>query len=154
MSVRSPGADRRPATCKTCQRRARSTASAAYARWACLTCQGPAEARRMAGFGGRWRETVAANRRSHSLHRVSWTVDVAVSPPPMPPLPGVLAAAVSEAVARPAAQQPAWPGLGEGERGRWVLESVPPIAVPAEVDRLQERLGMVARGGAFLLPGG
>jgi len=108
----------------------------------------------MAGFAGRWRERVAANRRSHSLHRVSWTVDVAVSPPPMPPLPGVLAAAVSEAVARPAAQQPAWPDLDEVERVRWVLESVPPIAVPAEVDRLQERLGMVARGEAFLLQGG
>ena len=31
---------------------------------------------------------------------------------------------------------------------------MPPIAVPAEVDRLQERLGTVARGEAFLLQGG
>ena len=92
--------------------------------------------------------------RSHSLHRVTWTVDVAASPPPFPPLPGVLAAAVSDAVARPAAQQPAWPDPDEVERVRWVLESVPPIAVPAEVDRLQERLAMVARGEAFLLQGG
>ena len=36
----------------------------------------------------------------------------------------------------------------------WVLECVPPIAVPAEIDRLQERLAMVARGEAFLLQGG
>ena len=31
---------------------------------------------------------------------------------------------------------------------------MPPIAVPTEVDRLQERLGEVARGEAFLLQGG
>ena len=37
---------------------------------------------------------------------------------------------------------------------RALLESVPPIAVPTEVDRLQERLGEVARGEAFLLQGG
>ena len=37
---------------------------------------------------------------------------------------------------------------------RALLESVPPIAVPTEVDRLQARLGEVARGKAFLLQGG
>ena len=79
---------------------------------------------------------------------------MAVTPPPAPPLPGVLAAAVSDALARPAAQQPEWPDPEEVERVRWVLESVPPIAVPAEIDRLQERMGMVARGEAFLLQGG
>ena len=85
---------------------------------------------------------------------MTWTVDWAATPPTTPSLPGVLAAAVSEALARPAAQQPAWPDPDEVERVRWVLESVPPIAVPAEIDRLQERLGMVARGEAFLLQGG
>ncbi|HUA06530.1 MAG TPA: 3-deoxy-7-phosphoheptulonate synthase class II [Solirubrobacteraceae bacterium] len=85
---------------------------------------------------------------------MTWTVDVAATPPPIPPLPAVLAAAVSDAMARPAAQQPPWPDPDEVERVRWVLESVPPIAVPAEVDRLQARLGMVARGEAFLLQGG
>jgi 3-deoxy-7-phosphoheptulonate synthase len=85
---------------------------------------------------------------------VSWTVDVAANPPTAAPLPGVLAAAVGEALARPAVQQPAWPDPDEVERVRWVLECVPPIAVPVEVDRLQERLGMVARGEAFLLQGG
>ena len=79
---------------------------------------------------------------------------MAATPPPIPPLPAVLAAAVSDAMARPAAQQPPWPDPDEVERVRWVLESVPPIAVPAEVDRLQARLGMVARGEAFLLQGG
>lgn len=85
---------------------------------------------------------------------MSWTVDVAANPPTAVPLPGVLAAAVGEALARPAVHQPAWPDPDEVERVRWVLECVPPIAVPVEVDRLQERLGMVARGEAFLLQGG
>ena len=79
---------------------------------------------------------------------------MAATPPAAPPLPGVLAAAVSDALARPAAQQPDWPDADEVERVRWVLENVPPIAVPAEIDRLQERLGMVSRGEAFLLQGG
>jgi 3-deoxy-7-phosphoheptulonate synthase len=39
-------------------------------------------------------------------------------------------------------------------RTRTLLESVPPITVPTEVDRLQTRLGEVARGEAFLLQGG
>jgi 3-deoxy-7-phosphoheptulonate synthase len=69
-------------------------------------------------------------------------------------LSAVLDAAVSEALARPAAQQPDWPDAEEVARVRGVLESVPPIAVPAEVDGLQARLGMVARGEAFLLQGG
>jgi 3-deoxy-7-phosphoheptulonate synthase len=86
---------------------------------------------------------------------VTWTIDLAGIPPAMPPpLPGVLAAAVSDALARPAAQQPPWPDADEVARVRGVLENVPPIAVPAEVDRLQGRLGMVARGEAFLLQGG
>ena len=37
---------------------------------------------------------------------------------------------------------------------RALLESVPPIAVPSEVDTLQAKLGEVARGKAFLLQGG
>ncbi len=37
---------------------------------------------------------------------------------------------------------------------RTLLEAVPPIAVPTEVDQLQARLGEVARGEAFLLQGG
>ena len=79
---------------------------------------------------------------SHSLRRMTWSVDVAeVLPAAVSPLPGVLAAAVSEAMARPAAQQPAWPDPEEVVRVRGMLEGVPPIAVPAEVDQLQDRLG-------------
>ena len=90
-----------------------------------------------------------------SPSRVTWSVDVAaIQPGAPPPLPAVLDAAVSEAVARPAAQQPAWPDPEAVAHVRAILESVPPIAVPAEVERLQYRLGMVARGEAFLLQGG
>jgi 3-deoxy-7-phosphoheptulonate synthase len=51
-------------------------------------------------------------------------------------------------------QQPPWPDQDYVARVRALLESVPPIAVPTEVDRLQQRLGEVARGEAFLLQGG
>jgi 3-deoxy-7-phosphoheptulonate synthase len=86
---------------------------------------------------------------------MTWTPEVTATVPATPsPLPEVLASAVSEALARPAAQQPDWPDPDEVARARAVLESVPPIAVPAEVDRLQERLAAVARGEAFLLQGG
>jgi 3-deoxy-7-phosphoheptulonate synthase len=86
---------------------------------------------------------------------MTWTVDVPVGAPPAPsPLPPALAAAVADALARPAVQQPAWPDPDQVARVRGLLELVPPIAVPTEVDALQERLGTVARGEAFLLQGG
>jgi len=86
---------------------------------------------------------------------MTWTVDVPVAAlPELPPLPRVLATALKDALSRPAAQQPKWPDPDYLERVRLLLESVPPIAVPTEVDRLQERLGEVARGKAFLLQGG
>jgi 3-deoxy-7-phosphoheptulonate synthase len=86
---------------------------------------------------------------------MTWTVDVPVAAlPELPPLPGPLAAALSDALARPAAQQPEWPDPEYVGRVRALLESVPPVTVPTEVDRLQERLGEVARGEAFLLQGG
>ena len=86
---------------------------------------------------------------------MSWTVDVPVShKSPQDSLPVAMSAAIAEALARPAFQQPAWPDVDYVERVRGVLESVPPIAVTTEVDRLQVRLGAVARGEAFLLQGG
>ena len=86
---------------------------------------------------------------------MNWTVDVPVDVlPELPPLPPALAAALRDALARPAAQQPPWPDPEYVVRTRTVLESVPPITVPTEVDRLQKRLGEVARGEAFLLQGG
>jgi 3-deoxy-7-phosphoheptulonate synthase len=86
---------------------------------------------------------------------MTWTVDVPVDAlPELPPLPQALAAALNDALSRPAAQQPSWPDPDYVLRVRALLESVPPIAVPTEVDRLQARLGEVARGEAFLLQGG
>ena len=86
---------------------------------------------------------------------MNWTVDVPVAElPELPPLPPALAAALKDALDRPAAQQPPWPDPEYVVRVRTLLEAVPPIAVPTEVDRLQTRLGEVARGEAFLLQGG
>ena len=62
---------------------------------------------------------------------MNWTVDVPVAAlPELPPLPQALAAALSDALARPAAQQPPWPTRDYLDRVRALLESVPPIAVP------------------------
>jgi 3-deoxy-7-phosphoheptulonate synthase len=86
---------------------------------------------------------------------MTWTVDVpATTRPALPPLPPALAAALDDALARPAAQQPPWPDPEVVVRARGVLEGVPPIAVATEVDALQDRLSAVARGKAFLLQGG
>jgi 3-deoxy-7-phosphoheptulonate synthase len=86
---------------------------------------------------------------------MSWTIDVPIAARLTPsPLPSPLAAAVTDALARPAVQQPAWPDPEYVNRVHAILETVPPIAVPSEVDRLQLRLGEVARGKAFLLQGG
>jgi 3-deoxy-7-phosphoheptulonate synthase len=86
---------------------------------------------------------------------MNWTVDVPVAAlPELPPLPPALAAALKDALDRPAAQQPPWPDPEYVVRVRTLLEAVPPIAVPTEVDQLQARLGEVARGEAFLLQGG
>jgi 3-deoxy-7-phosphoheptulonate synthase len=86
---------------------------------------------------------------------VNWTVDVPVDTlPELPPLPPGLRARLDDALTRPAAQQPDWPDADAARRVRAVLESVPPITVPVEIDRLRERLAMVARGEAFMLQGG
>ncbi|HYF24901.1 MAG TPA: 3-deoxy-7-phosphoheptulonate synthase class II, partial [Baekduia sp.] len=86
---------------------------------------------------------------------MNWTFDIPVSTlPELPPLPPALRTALDEALARPAVQQPSWPDPEYTARIRALLEAVPPITVPVEVDRLQERLGAVARGEAFLLQGG
>ncbi|SHF40317.1 class II 3-deoxy-7-phosphoheptulonate synthase [Streptoalloteichus hindustanus] len=86
---------------------------------------------------------------------MNWTVDVPVDTlPALPPLPQELRARLDDALARPAAQQPDWPDPEQARKVRAVLESVPPITVPAEVDLLRERLAAVARGEAFLLQGG
>jgi 3-deoxy-7-phosphoheptulonate synthase len=86
---------------------------------------------------------------------MSWTIDVPeATPSGVALLPAALAAAVDDALARPALQQPAWPDPEQAERVLSVLGAVPPIAVPTEVDGLRGRLAAVARGEAFLLQGG
>ncbi|MGX6448533.1 class II 3-deoxy-7-phosphoheptulonate synthase [Patulibacter sp. S7RM1-6] len=86
---------------------------------------------------------------------MNWTIDIpAESLPDLPPLPPALRAALDEALSRTALQQPSWPDADYTSRVRRLLETVPPVTLPAEVDRLQERLGAVARGEAFLLQGG
>jgi 3-deoxy-7-phosphoheptulonate synthase len=86
---------------------------------------------------------------------MSWTVEVPEGATQVEQLlPGGLAAAVTDALARPAVQQPAWPDPESAVRVRALLGMVPPITVPSEVDALQERLGGVARGEAFVLQGG
>ena len=86
---------------------------------------------------------------------VNWTVDAPVEVlPELPPLPADLRARLDDALGRPAAQQPDWPDAEHVAHVRTVLESVPPVTLPPEVDRLGERLASVARGEAFLLQGG
>ncbi|WP_035278428.1 class II 3-deoxy-7-phosphoheptulonate synthase [Actinokineospora spheciospongiae] len=86
---------------------------------------------------------------------MNWTVDVPVETlPELPPLPPELRTRLDDALSRPAAQQPEWPDAEHVRKVRTLLESVPPITVPAEIDKLQGRLAEVARGEAFLLQGG
>ena len=86
---------------------------------------------------------------------MNWTVDVPIDTlPELPPLPADLRAKLDSALSRPAAQQPSWPNPDTVRNIRTVLESVPPITVPPEVDQLRDHLGAVARGEAFLLQGG
>ncbi|CAJ1502038.1 class II 3-deoxy-7-phosphoheptulonate synthase [[Mycobacterium] burgundiense] len=85
---------------------------------------------------------------------MNWTVDVPIEQlPSLPPLPDDLRQRLDSALAKPALQQPSW-DAEQAKAMRTVLESVPPVTVPAEVDKLQTQLAAVARGEAFLLQGG
>ncbi|MDP9791901.1 3-deoxy-7-phosphoheptulonate synthase [Catenuloplanes nepalensis] len=54
----------------------------------------------------------------------------------------------------PRVQMPPWPDMDEVASVCKVLDTVPPIVAPYEVDDLRARLAMVAEGKAFLLQGG
>jgi 3-deoxy-7-phosphoheptulonate synthase len=85
---------------------------------------------------------------------VNWTVDVPLNElPELPPLPGELAERFAAAISKPALQQPSWPE-DKARAMRTVLESVPPICLPNEVEELKSQLAEVALGRAFLLQGG
>lgn len=58
------------------------------------------------------------------------------------------------ALARPAAQQPAWPDPERARDAVELLSRSEPIVAPAETARLSRQLAAVARGEAFLLQGG
>ncbi len=73
--------------------------------------------------------------------------------PALPPLPADLRRRLDAALAKPALQQPSW-DPDHAKAMRTVLESVPPITVASEVEKLKTQLAAVARGEAFLLQGG
>ena len=82
---------------------------------------------------------------------MNWTVDIPLEElPDLPPLPGNLNEDFYAALDKPAAQQPSW-DPAQAKAMRRVLESVPPIVVPAEVDKLQKDLTQVALGKAFIV---
>jgi len=86
---------------------------------------------------------------------VNWTVDIPADIlPTLPPLPPEMSERLYRALELPAAQQPVWPDAEQLLAVRAVLESVPPVTVSSEVDRLHEQLAAVANGQAFLLQGG
>jgi 3-deoxy-7-phosphoheptulonate synthase len=86
---------------------------------------------------------------------VNWTVDIPADIlPTLPPLPNEMGERLYRALALPALQQPEWPDPEQVLAVRAVLESVPPVTVSSEVDRLHDQLAEVANGRAFLLQGG
>ncbi|WP_424185430.1 3-deoxy-7-phosphoheptulonate synthase [Actinokineospora sp. G85] len=70
------------------------------------------------------------------------------------PVDRLLARALAEALARPAAQQPCWPDPGQAGAVTRSLRGAEPVVAQRETDRLLDRLASVARGEAFLLQGG
>ncbi|WP_233221314.1 3-deoxy-7-phosphoheptulonate synthase [Streptomyces carminius] len=61
---------------------------------------------------------------------------------------------LSEALSRPAAQQPGWPDATQVRSVSAFLAALPPLVTPGEVRALRRDLARVARGEAFLLQGG
>ncbi len=85
---------------------------------------------------------------------MSWTIDLPIDEmPDLPPLPSDLAEKFDDVFTRDAKQQPSW-DKDHAYRVRRILESVPPIVVAPEIQRLKKQLADVALGKAFLLQGG
>ncbi len=85
---------------------------------------------------------------------MNWTVDIPIDQlPPLPPLTDELRQRLDAALAKPAVQQPSW-DADAAKAMRTVLESVPPVTVPSEIEKLKGLLSDVAQGKAFLLQGG
>lgn len=85
---------------------------------------------------------------------MSWTVDIPKEVlPDLPPLPGNLNEQWLDVLSRDAKQQPSW-DPDEANYVRKILESVPPVVLAPEVEKLKAQLADVALGNAFLLQGG
>ncbi|QPK78519.1 3-deoxy-7-phosphoheptulonate synthase class II [Corynebacterium lizhenjunii] len=85
---------------------------------------------------------------------MSWTVDIPKDAlPDLPPLPEGIEEHFQDVIARDAKQQPSW-DQDVADNVRKILESVPPIVVAPEVEKLKKQLADVALGKAFLLQGG
>jgi len=85
---------------------------------------------------------------------VSWTVDIPQSVlPDLPPLPEGIEEVFQDVIKRDAKQQPSWDPT-QADNVRKILESVPPIVVAPEIEKLKLQLADVALGNAFLLQGG
>ncbi|MFF7903685.1 3-deoxy-7-phosphoheptulonate synthase [Streptomyces sp. NPDC088817] len=61
---------------------------------------------------------------------------------------------LSEALSRPAAQQPPWPDAARARSVSAFLVTLPPLVTPGRIRELRWDLARVARGEAFLLQGG
>nr|AXL06112.1 3-deoxy-7-phosphoheptulonate synthase class II [uncultured bacterium] len=70
------------------------------------------------------------------------------------PVDRLLARRLTEALSRPAAQQPSWPDPERASAVVGRLHRADPIVAPDETALLADRLAAVARGKAFLLQGG
>lgn len=85
---------------------------------------------------------------------MSWTVDIPQSVlPALPPLPEGIEEVFQDVIKRDAKQQPSWDPT-QADNVRKILESVPPIVVAPEIEKLKRQLADVALGNAFLLQGG
>ncbi|EFM43192.1 MULTISPECIES: class II 3-deoxy-7-phosphoheptulonate synthase [Corynebacterium] len=85
---------------------------------------------------------------------MSWTVDIPQSVlPDLPPLPEGIEEVFQDVIKRDAKQQPSWDPT-QADNVRKILESVPPIVVAPEIEKLKRQLADVALGNAFLLQGG
>nr|WP_255716915.1 3-deoxy-7-phosphoheptulonate synthase class II [Corynebacterium sp. ACRPR] len=73
--------------------------------------------------------------------------------PDLPPLPEGIEEVFQDVIKRDAKQQPSWDPT-QADNVRKILESVPPIVVAPEIEKLKLQLADVALGNAFLLQGG
>ncbi|QNE89873.1 3-deoxy-7-phosphoheptulonate synthase class II [Corynebacterium incognita] len=85
---------------------------------------------------------------------MSWTIDIDKRVlPDLPPLPDGIREQFEDVISRDAKQQPKW-DQATADNVRKILESVPPIVLPPEINALRRKMADVANGKAFLLQGG